>query len=164
MDSDSFMKLVADNDGFEFVIGFRDDVDHYIGGKGNKYWYLVQKGNNQDYYVGTYNNGAWSDMHYVAKSHNIKKSETVSSGTTIAKIVDRAYFYQEKTVGKKGTEVEKDGDESYINYSFGFGEKAVRVNKKYGVSTYFSDINNVAEGYHLRDIMTGKDVDKPKES
>ena len=33
MDSDSFMKLVADNDGFEFVIGFRDDVDHYIGGK-----------------------------------------------------------------------------------------------------------------------------------
>jgi hypothetical protein len=95
MDSDSFMKLVAD------------------------------KGNNQDYYVGTYNNGAWSDMHYVAKSHNIKKSETVSSGTTIAKIVDRAYFYQEKTVGKKGIEVEKDGDESYINYSFGFGEKAV---------------------------------------
>ena len=150
MDSDSFMKLVADNDGFEFVIGFRDDVDHYIGGKGNKYWYLVQKGGNQDYYVGTYD--------------TIKKSESVASGTTIKKIVERAYFYQEKTIGKKGTEVEKEGDESYINYSFGFGEKAVQVNKKYGVSTYFSDINNVADGYHLRDIMTGKDVDKPKES
>ena len=164
MGSDSFMKLVADNDGFEFVIGFRDDVDHYIGGKDNKYWYLVQKGSSQDYYVGTYNNGAWVDKHYVAKSNTIKKSETVASGTTIKKIVERAYFYQEKTVGKKGTEIIKEGDESYINYSFGFGEKAVQVNKKYGVSTYFSDINNVADGYHLRDISVGKDVDKPKES
>ena len=38
-------------------------------------------------------------------------------------IVDRAYFYQDKTVGKKPQEVEKHG---YIcnHYMFSFGEKA----------------------------------------
>ena len=47
---------------------------------------------------------------------------------------------------------------------YGFGEKAWEVSKKYGVTVAFSDINNVDEGYHLRDYYLGSDVEKPNEN
>ena len=87
----------------------------------------------------------------------------MESGTTIAKIVERAYFYQDKTVGRKAQEVEKNG---FIcnHYMFGFGEKAVEIVKDYGVTVNYNDINDNDSAYHLRDILVGKDVEKPNEN
>lgn len=163
MDREAFMKLVDDNDGFEFVIGYRDDLDYYIGGKGNKYWFLWTKGNKSEYYVGTYENGAWTDKHYVAKSKKIIDSEIVEPETTINKIVERAYYYQDKIGNKKPTEIDKEYD-IFLHYVYGFGERAWEVSKKYGVTVTFSDINKVEEGYHLRDYCIGAEVDKPNEN
>ena len=163
MNAESFMNLVNENDGFEFVIGYKDFVDHRIGGQGNKYWYFIDyDGKKQEYYVGTYENGTWTDKFYKKKGSKLE-SKAVESGATMKMIVDRAYFYQDKTVGKKPQEVEKHG---YIcnHYMFGFGEKAWEVSKKYGVTVSFSNINKVEEGYHLRDYYIGSEVDKPNEN
>ena len=163
MYKDAFMKLVNDNDGFEFVIGYRDDLDYYIGGKDNKYWFLRIKGKDSDYYVGTFENGKWTDKHYVAKSKKIIESNTVEPETTINKIVERAYYFQDKIGNKKPIEVDKEYD-VFLHYVYGFGEKAWEVSKKYGVTVMFSDINHVEDGYHLRDYYLGSDVEKPNEN
>ena len=163
MDREAFMKLVNENDGFEFIIGYKDDLDYYIGGKGNKYWFQWIKGKNSEYYIGTYENGVWTDKYYVAKNRTIVDSSTVEPETTINKIVERAYYYQDKIGTKKPTEIDKEYD-IFLHYVYGFGEKAWEVSKKYGVTVTFSDINNVDEGYHLRDFNIGADVDKPSEN
>ena len=66
-------------------------------------------------------------------------------------------------LGKKPQEVEKQG---YMcnHLMFGFGEKAVEVVKDYGVTVDFNDINDNDSAYHLRDILTGSKVEKPKEN
>ena len=163
MDREAFMKLVNENDGFEFIIGYKDDLDYYIGGKGNKYWFQWIKGKNSEYYIGTYENGVWTDKYYVAKNRTIVDSSTVEPETTINKIVERAYYYQDKIGTKKPTEIDKEYD-IFLHYVYGFGEKAWEVSKKYWVTVSFSDINNVDEGYHLRDFNIGADVDKPSEN
>ena len=163
MNAESFMNLVKENDGFEFVIGFKKDVDHRIGGKNNKYWYYIDKnGKNAEYYVGTYENGLWSDKFYKEKGSKLE-SKSVDSGTTIKMIVERAYFYQDKTVNRKAQEVEKHG---FIcnHYMFGFGDIAVETVKDYGVTVDFNDIKDNDSAYHLRDIFIGDDVEKPKEN
>ena len=163
MDKNAFMKLVNDNDGFEFVIGYRDDLDYYIGGVGNKYWFQWIKGKDSEYYIGTYENGVWTDKHYIAKNKKIIESNTVEPENTINKIVERAYYYQDRIGNKKPTEIDKEYD-TFLHYVFGFGEKAWEVSKKYGVTVSFSNINKVEEGYHLRDYYIGSEVDKPKEN
>ena len=101
MNEESFMNLVNDNNGFEFVIGYKNYVDHRIGGQGNKYWYFIDyDGKKQEYYVGTYENGSWTDKFYIKKGSKLE-SKTVDNETTIKMIVERAYFYQDKMVGKK---------------------------------------------------------------
>lgn len=162
MNAEAFMELVKNQGGFEFVIGFPEDVDHYIGGQGNKYWYLISRGKKQEYYVGTYANGAWSDKFYTKKGDTLSE-KSVASGTTIAKIVERAYYYQEKTVNRKPSEVEKNGYACY-HYSFGFGESACDISKDYGVTIGFNDINKSETAYHLRDITVGSEVEKPREN
>jgi len=163
MDKNAFMKLVNDNDGFEFVIGYRDDLDYYIGGVGNKYWFQWIKGKDSEYYIGTYENGVWTDKHYIAKNKKIIESNTVEPETTINKIVERAYYYQDRIGNKKPTEIDKEYD-TFLHYVFGFGEKSWEVSKKYGVTVSFSNINKVEEGYQLRDYYIGSEVDKPKEN
>jgi len=163
MNEESFMNLVKENDGFEFVIGYKDDVDHTIGGKDNKYWYHVARnGKNAEYYMGTYENGLWTDVFYKEKGKKLE-SKSVESGTTINKIIERAYFYQDKIQNKKPLEVEKHG---YMcnHYVFGFGDKAVETVKEYGITVDFNDISDNDSAYHLRYINLGKDVDKPKEN
>ncbi len=163
MNQESFMNLVKENNGFEFVIGYKNDVDHYIGGKGNKCWYYIDYGGKKaEYYIGTYENGSCSDIYYTLKGKKLE-SKTVEENTTINKIIERAYFYQEKTTGKKPQEIEKHG---YLceHYSFGFGEKAVEIVKDYGITVDFNDINDNDSAYHLRDISTDSDVEKPKEN
>lgn len=163
MNKEAFMNLVKDNDGFEFVIGYKNFVDHRIGGNENKYWYLIDyDGKKQEYYIGTYENGSWTDKFYIKKGNKLK-SRTVESGATIKMIVERAYFYQDKIASKKPQEVEKHG---YMcnHYMFGFGEKAVEIVKEYGITVDFNDINDNDSAYHLRDILLGKNVEKPDEN
>ena len=163
MDYKKFFDLVDEYNGFELVIGYTDDVDHYIGGIGNKYWYEVVKGNKVEYYLGTYHDGIWEDKFYKAKGNKIISSKTVEPGTTIKKIIDKAYLCQDMIENKKPIRIEKEND-TYLHYVKGFGDKAWEISEKYGVTTLYSDINNVEEGYHLRDILTGKEVDKPNEN
>ena len=163
MDKESFMNLVKENNGFEFVIGFKDFIDHRIGGKDNKYWYYIDyNGKKAEYYVGTYENGSWEDVYYKEKGNKLE-SKAIDSGITIDKIVERAYFYQDKTINKKPQEVEKHGF-MCNHYMFGFGEKAVEILKDYGVTVDFNDINDNDSAYHLRDVLIGDDVEKPKEN
>ena len=162
MNTESFMNLVSENDGFEFVIGYKNFIDHRIGGQKNKYWYFIDyDGKKQEYYIGTYENGSWTDKFYTKKGNKLE-SKTIDSKTTINKIIERAYFYQDKLVGKKPTEIEKKG---YIcnHYMFGFGDKAVETLKDYGITVEFNDINDNDSAYNLRDVLLGTDVDKPKE-
>ena len=164
MDKESFMKLVKDNNGFELRIGFRDFIDHSIGGINNKYWYYIDNnGKSSEYYIGTYEDGKWSDKYYKAKKNKIISSESIEPETTINKIVDRVYYYQDKIGNKKPQIVEKEEDK-YLHYVYGFGDKAWEVSEKYGVTTFFSNINNEEEGYHLRDILIGSEVEKPNEN
>ena len=162
MNAEAFMELVKDQGGFEFVIGFPEDVDHYIGGQGNKYWYLIDYGKKQEYYVGTYANDTWSDKYYIKKGSTFTE-KAVASGTTIAKIVERAYYNQEKTINRKPSEIEKNSCACY-HYSFGFGESACDISKDYGVTIGFNDINKTETAYHLRDITIGSEVEKPREN
>ena len=162
MEENRFMDLVNEYKGFELVIGYRDDIDHYIGGLGNKYWYEIIDGKKEEYYIGTYNDGVWEDEYYKAKNNKIVSCKKVDSKTTINKITEKAFFYQDKIGTKKPIKIEKEED-TYLHYVYGFGEKAWEVSEKYGVTTFYSDINKVEDGYHLRDILTGSDVDKPSE-
>ena len=162
MNEESFMNLVNENNGFEFIIGFKDFIDHDIGGQGNKYWYYIDYNKKKaEYYVGTYDNGSWTDKFYTKKGSKLE-SKTVDSGTTIKMIVDRAYFYQDRTAGRKPQEVEKSG---FVcnHYMFGFGDKAVETLKDYGVTVAFNDIKDNDSAYTLRDVLLGKDVEKPEE-
>ena len=163
MNKEAFMNLVKENNGFEFVIGYRDDLDYYIGGIENKFWFQWIKGKDSEYYVGTYENGVWTDKHYIAKNKNIIESNIVEPETTINKIVERAYYYQDRIGNKKPIEIDKEND-IFFHYVFGFGEKAWEVSKKYGITVKFSNINKVEEGYHLRDYYIGSEVEKPKEN
>ena len=163
MNEETFMNLVKDNNGFEFVIGFKNFIDHHIGGLGNKYWYYIDyDGKKAEYYIGTYEDGKWSDKFYTKKGSKLE-SKTIDSGTTIKMIVERAYFYNEKVANRKAQEIEKHG---YMlnHYMIGFGEKAVETSQEYGVTVCFNDINNNDSAYELREILTGEDVDKPKEN
>ena len=162
MNAESFMNLVKEYDGFEFVIGFKNFIDHRIGGQGNKYWYYIDyNGKKSEYYVGTYENGSWTDKFYTKKGSKFE-SKTVNSETTINMIVERAYFYQDKTLGRKPQEVEKHG---FVcnHYMFGFGDKAVEIEKEYGITVEFNDIKDNDSAYSLREILLGKDVEKPEE-
>ena len=162
MNNNSFIDLVEKNNGFELVIGYRNDIDHYIGGLKNKYWYQIKKGNKNKYYIGTYNNGTWEDKYYEAKGNNIESVQNIEPRTTINKIEERAFYYQDKINNKKPIEIAKEED-TYLHYVYGLGDKAWEVSKKYGVTTFYSNINNEEENYHLRNIFIGSDVEKPKE-
>ena len=163
MNAESFINLVESNNGFEFVIAFKNFVDHRIGGQDNKYWYYIDyNGKKAEYYVGTYENGMWSDKFYTLKGNKLE-SKTAAKGTTIKMIVERAYFYQDRTINRKPQEVEKHG---FIcnHFSFGFGDKAVEIVKDYGVTVDFNDIKDNDSAYHLREISRGSEVEKPREN
>ena len=49
------------------------------------------------------------------------------------------------------------------HYVFGFGDKAVETLKDFGVTVSFNDIKDNDSAYTLREVLLGKDVDKPKE-
>ena len=49
----------------------------------------------------------------------------------------------------------------HYHYVYGFGDKALDVSVKYGVTIAFSDIKDVEAGFHLRYLYTGNDVELP---
>ena len=160
----AFLQLVEENGGFEFCIGLRDWEDHLIGGKGGKVWYLVAKDQKpQRYWLGVLENGEWSDEVYEKKGGKFV-GRRVDPGTTISKVVECAYLGKDRIDSRKSKprEIEKDGHPCY-HYDFGFGEVAYDVSTQFGITTAYSNINDVDAGYHLRDILTGNDVEPPAE-
>ena len=47
----------------------------------------------------------------------------------------------------------------HFHYVYGFGDKALDVSEQYGVTIAYSDIKDVAAGFHLRYLWTGDDVE-----
>lgn len=156
-----FMELVREYDGFEFIQAYRDDVDHLLGGKGNVYWYTIMKeGKVKESYIGQFDGAAWKDIR-VKGSGKRRKTEEIKPGTTIARIVKFAYLAQdEKWVKDRKGRLIEDGHPHY-HYTYGFGDKALDVSEKYGVSIGYSDLKDVPAGFHLRYLYTGADVEQP---
>ncbi len=162
MSAERFMKIVEDNQGFEFVQAYRADEDHLLGGKGNTFWYtILRDGRFIESFVGTFRDGAWTDVHTKGKGKRAVKKD-LPSGTTIRRIADAAFLCQEEkwVKDRKGKLVE-DGH-PHLHYVKGFGDKGLDVSEKYGVTIGYSDLQDVAAGFHLRYLYTGADVDLPE--
>ncbi len=156
-----FMELVNTYQGFEFIQAYRDNEDHYLGGKGNTYWYLIIKnGKTKESFIGKYEDGEWKDIHIKGGGRS-KKAEDMPSGSTIARISKYAYLEQDqKWVQRRKPSVTEDAHPHY-HYVFGFGDKAVDVSEKYGVTIAYSNLKDVPAGFHLRYLNTGADVQLP---
>ncbi len=157
MTDDRFIKLVQDNDGFEFYQAFQNDVDHIFGGKGNTYWYTVlKKGKVVESYIGKQVGDIWEDTYIKGAT-----SKSVTPGSTIQLIEEKAYFMQEETWVKdrKGKLIEDS--HPHYHYVYGFGDKALDVSEQYGVTIAFSDIKDTSTGFHLRYVYVGDEVELP---
>lgn len=161
MSAEKFMKLVEENQGFELVLGYRDWEDRCMGGKGDTYWYIVKKDDKpKEFYCATFKDGEWQDQKIKGKGKK-RTAVSVKAGSTIKRITENAFVAQEEAwvKGKKARLIE-DGHPHW-HYTKGFGEKGLDVSAAYGVTIAYSDINDVPAGFHLRDVMTGEDVEKP---
>ena len=160
MSEKRFTELVEQTQGFEFTQAFRDDADHILGGKGNTYWYVVmQDGSVRETWIGEYKNGAWSDRYFKGKS--AKKAVEKPAGSTIRRIAKQAYLGQDEdwVKNRKGRLVQ-DAHPHY-HYVLGFGDKALDVSERWGVTIGYSDIHDVPAGFHLRFVYTGDEVEMP---
>ena len=163
MSAERFMQLVVENQGFEFVQAYKDDVDLFLGGKDGTFWYVIMKnGKVKESYIATYENGSWKDQ-MIKGTGAAKSVKDIAAGTTIREIVDKAYLAQneewvQRRIGK--TRVIED-QHPHFHYVYGFGDKAVDVSSQYGVTIGYSDIKDVSQGFHLRDMSTGQDVEMP---
>ncbi len=158
MSAERFIKLVEDEQGFEFIQAYRNDEDRIIGGKGNIYWYIItKKGKVKESYIGKLEGGVWKDSY--VKGAGAPKD--MPSGTTIDLIAKNAFLIQGEywVKDRKGKLVEDS--HPHLHYVYGFGDKAVDVSEKYGVTIAFSDIKDDAAGFHLRDVTTGSKVELP---
>ena len=162
MSTEQFISLVEENDGFEFCQAYRDDEDHFIGGKNNTYWYVIcKKSKIKESYIATHNNGKWKDT--CTKVRGGKKSmKDLPEGSIIKMIAEKAYLLQDQNwvINRKGRLIEDS--HPHYHYTYGFGEKALDISEKYGVTIAYSDINDVSSGFHLRDLIVGPDVELPE--
>jgi hypothetical protein len=160
--SERFLQLIEKYGGFELIHAYRDDVDHILGGKGNVCWYVIMKdGRQTEARIGTLENGSWSDR--IVKGSGKRQSEKEApAGSTIKRIAEKAFLAQDEdwVAGRKPRLIE-DGH-PHFHYTRGFGEKGLDVSEAYGVTIRYSDINDVAAGFHERDVFTGADVEPPK--
>ncbi len=160
--SERFLQLIEKYGGFELVHAYRDDEDHYLGGKGKVCWYVIMKdGRQTEARFGTLEGGRWSDR--IVKGSGKRRSEKEApAGSTIRRIAEKAYLAQEEdwVAGRKPRLIE-DGH-PHFHYTRGFGEKGLDVSEAYGVTIRYSDINDVAAGFHERDVCTGADVELPR--
>ena len=162
-DSERFLQLIERCGGFELVHACRDDEDHIIGGKGNTVWYFIMKhGKQTEARIGTLENGTWTDS--LIKGSGKKRSEKEApSGSTLRRIAEKAFLAQgEDWVVSRKPRLIEDSHPHY-HYTYGFGDKALDVSEAYGVTIRYSDIHDVAAGFHERDVFTGPDVERPKD-
>ena len=161
MSQDRFISLVEENNGFEFYQAYRGDVDHILGGKDGTYWYVImKKGKVTESYIGKLRDGAWEDV-YIKGSGASKKTKAMPAGSTIRKIAEKAYLMQNETWVTRRTPSPIEDAHPHYHYVYGFGDKALDVSVKYGVTIAFSDIKDVEAGFHLRYLYTGNDVELP---
>ena len=162
MNRERFMELVKKENGFEFWQAFRDEVDWIIGGRENTYWFTVMKDQSvKETYIGTLKEGVWTDRQIKGKGKNRKEKE-MPAGSTIRRIEERAYFMQDESwVKDRKPKLIEDAHPHY-HYVYGFGDKALDVSEKYGVSIGWSDLKDTDAGFHLRYLYTGDDVEKPE--
>ena len=157
-----FMKLVEEQKGFEFYQAYRDDVDHVLGGRGNTFWYAVaKKGKPVEISVAVWQNGVWNDRCIKGKGAK-KTTKELPAGTVIRRIAEKAYLMQEEkwVKGRKPRLIEDA--HPHFHYVYGFGDRAVDVSEKYGVTTAYSDIKDPEAGFHLRYLYTGAEVELPE--
>ncbi len=161
MSKERFIALVEENGGFEFVRGFCGDEDRFMGGKGDTFWYIVmKKGKAVETLIGKRAGNVWKDIRVKGSGKN-KKTEDAAPGATIARIAKEAYLAQDEDwVAKRKPRLIEDAHPHY-HYVYGFGDKAADVSERFGVTIAYSDIRDVASGFHLRDLSTGKDVTLP---
>jgi hypothetical protein len=161
MSAERFKQLVEEQKGFEFIQAYRDDIDYIIGGKGNTYWFAVSKnGKVTEIYIGVFQNGVWTDRY--EKGSGVKKTtKDMSSGSTIKRICEQAYLAQEENWVKNRKPRLVEDSHPHYHYVYGFGDKAVDISEKYGVTIAYSDIKDVSKGFHLRDVSTGSGVELP---
>ena len=162
MESYRFLNLVEKEKGFEFCQAFRDEVDWIIGGKDETYWFVVLRDQSvKETYIGTLKDGVWVDRRIKGKGKK-KKVKEMPAGSTIKRIEERAYFMQdaEWVKGRKPRLVE-DAHPHY-HYVYGIGDKALDISEAYGVSMAYSDLKDSSEGFHLRHLYTGEEVELPK--
>ena len=160
--SECFLLLIERYGGFELVHAYREDEDHYIGGKANNVWYIVVKNGKQtEARIGSFENGTWSDR--LIKGSGKKRSEKEApAGSTLKRIAEKAYLAQdEEWVDGRKPRLIEDSHPHY-HYTYGFGDKALDVSESYGVTIRYSDIHDVAAGFHERDVCVGENVELPK--
>ncbi len=162
MSAERFMKLVEENDGFEFVQAFREDEDHLLGGKGDTFWFtILRDGKVKESYIGTLKDGVWQDVYLKGRGKK-RSSKEMPAGTTIGRIAEAAFLCQEeKWVKDRKGRLVADGH-PHLHYVKGFGDKAVDISEKYGVTIGYSDLQDVPAGFHLRYLYTGADVEMPE--
>lgn len=158
---DPFLTLTEKYGGFEIVLGFRDDEDHILGGRGNRVWYYISKGRNAECYFGERKDGVWTDTHVVKKK--ALKQESAAPGTAIGMIRDRAFFKQAEIAasGRKPAPVRICGHNA-SHYVFSFGARAYEILDEFGVTAFYSNIDDERAGWRTRNIFLGSAVEPPE--
>ncbi len=162
MEKERFLELVKKENGFEFYQAFRDEVDWVIGGKDDTFWFSVLNDQSvKETYIGTLKDGAWTDRKVKGKGK--KKSITeMPAGSTIKRIVERAYFMQDEGWVKDRKPRLVEDAHPHFHYVYGMGDKALDVSEAYGVSIAYSDLKDPAAGFHLRYLYTDEEVETPE--
>ena len=120
----------------------------------------MKKGKVAESYIGKLRDGAWEDV-YIKGSGASKKTKAMPAGSTIRKIAEKAYLMQNENWVTRRTPNPIEDAHPHYHYVYGFGDKALDVSVKYGVTIAFSDIKDVEAGFHLRYLYTGNDVELP---
>ena len=161
MENDRFLELVEKEKGFEYCQAFRDEVDWIMGGKDDTVWFAVMQDQSvKETYIGTLKDGEWTDRKIKGKGKRKTVTE-MPAGSTISRIEERAYFMQEEEwVTGRTPRLVEDAHPHY-HYVYGFGDKALDVSERWGVTIAYSDIHDVPAGFHLRFVYSGDEVELP---
>ena len=159
MADERFIKLVEECDGFEYVQAYRDEVDIIMGGKNGSYWYVYMKdGKRKEMYSGRLEDGEWKDV-CVKGSGKREKTIDMPPGSTMEKITEKAYYMQDEDWVKNRKPRPVEDSHPHFHYVYGFGDKALDISEKYGVTIGYNDLKDPDGAFHLRYLNTGADVD-----
>ncbi len=159
MAEERFMNLVKENNGFEFYQAFADDIDHILGGKDTTVWYTIsKKGKVKETYTGKFQDGSWIDT-YSKGSGVGAKTKAMPSGSTIKLIEEKAFLIQEEKWVKDRKPKLIEDSHPHFHYVYGFGDRAVDISEKYGVTIAYSDLKDPSAGFHLRYLYVGDEVE-----